>query len=98
MGYRVLKSKGKIVLVGVPKKGQNINIFSLPMHFGKTIVGSHGGDINPEEDIIRYLKLINNKSINLEKLISDYYDLKDINIAISKILGGEISGRIMIKF
>ena len=98
MGYRVLKSKGKIVLVGVPKKGQNINIFSLPMHFGKTIVGSHGGDINPEEDIIRYLKLINNKSINLEKLISDYYDLKDINIAISKILEGEISGRIMIEF
>ena len=98
MGYRVLKSKGKIVLVGVPKKGQNINIFSLPIHFGKTIVGSHGGDINPEEDIIRYLKLINNKSINLEKLISDYYDLKDINIAISKIVEGRISGRIMIKF
>ena len=98
MGYRVLKSKGKIVLVGVPKKGQNINIFSLPMHFGKTIVGSHGGNINPEEDIIRYLKLINNKSINLERLISDYYDLKEINIGISKILEGEISGRIMIKF
>ena len=44
------------------------------------------------------LKLINNKSINLERLISDYYDLKEINVGISKILEGEISGRIMIKF
>jgi len=98
LGYRVLKLKGKVVLVGVPKKGENINIFSLPMHFGKTIVGSHGGNINPEEDIIRYLKLINSKSINLERLISDYYDLKEINVGISKILDGEISGRIMIRF
>tara|TARA_B100000161_G_scaffold185148_1_gene133629 strand:+ start:281 stop:1327 length:1047 start_codon:yes stop_codon:yes gene_type:complete len=98
LGYRVLKLKGKVVLVGVPKKGENINIFSLPMHFGKTIVGSHGGNINPEEDIIRYLNLINSKSINLERLISDYYDLKEINVGISKILDGEISGRIMIKF
>ena len=68
------------------------------MHFGKTIVGSHGGNINPEEDIIRYLNLINSKSINLERLISDYYDLKEINVGISKILDGEISGRIMIRF
>tara|TARA_A100001011_G_scaffold394312_1_gene486390 strand:+ start:778 stop:1824 length:1047 start_codon:yes stop_codon:yes gene_type:complete len=98
MGYRVLKSNGKVVLVGVPKKGENINIFSLPIHFGKTIIGSHGGDINPAEDIPRYLKLINNKSINLERLISDYYDLKNINSSISKIIAGEISGRIMIKF
>ena len=98
MGYRVLKSKGKVVLVGVPKKGENINIFSLPIHFGKTLIGSHGGGINPEEDILRYLKLINQKSINLERLITDYYDLKDINNAISKIIEGDISGRIMIKF
>jgi len=98
LGYRVIKLKGKVVLVGVPQKGENINIFSLPIHFGKTIVGSHGGNINPEEDIIRYLKLINSKSINLERLISGYYDLKEINVGISKILEGEISGRIMIKF
>ena len=98
MGYKVLKSKGKVVLVGVPKKGENINIFSLPIHFGKTILGSHGGGISPEEDILRYLKLINHKSINLERLISDYYYLKDINNGISKLLKGDISGRIMIKF
>ena len=27
--------------------GENINIFSLPLHFGKTITGSFGGECNP---------------------------------------------------
>ncbi len=98
MGYKVTHPLGRLVLVGVPKKENNINIFSLPLHFGKTIVGSHGGNVSPEKDILRYLNLIKNKGIDLEKLISKYYDLKDINIGISELLEGKISGRVMIKF
>ena len=98
MGYKIINSKGRLVLVGVPKRGENINIFSLPLHFGKTITGSHGGNIKPEVDILRYLNLINHNSINLEKLISKYFNLKDINNGISQLEQGEISGRIMINF
>ena len=36
----------------------NISIFSLEMHFGKRLIGSHGGECNPEKDIPRYFKLI----------------------------------------
>ena len=32
-GYQLTKKDGKIILVGVPKLGQNINIYSLSMHF-----------------------------------------------------------------
>ena len=44
LGYEITSFKGKVVLVGVPRKGNNINIYSLPLHFGKTIIGSHGGE------------------------------------------------------
>ena len=49
---------------------QNINIFSLPLHFGKTIFGSHGGESNPNVDIPRYLNLIQEKNLQVDKLIN----------------------------
>ncbi|MDC3169370.1 zinc-binding dehydrogenase [Prochlorococcus sp. AH-716-E17] len=98
MGYKITDINGRVVLVGVPRIGNNINLFSLPLHFGKTILGSHGGDIKPEKDILRYLNLIKNREINLEILISQFCNLEDINFAISKLTKGEIPGRLMIKF
>ena len=98
MGYEITSSFGKVVLVGVPQSGKNINIFSLPLHFGKTIIGSYGGNIKPEKDIVKYLNLINNRKINLELLISEYYSLEYINNAISKLAAGEIAGRVMLSF
>ena len=98
MGYQITNIKGRVVLVGVPKIGHNINLFSLPLHFGKTILGSHGGEIKPERDILRYLNLIEQRKIDLEILISKICKLEDINIAITDLSEGKISGRVMIGF
>ena len=98
LGYNILKPQGKMVLVGVPKKGNNINIFSLPMHFGKSIIGSHGGETVPQIDIPRINKLYLEKRIKLKNLISKTYNLNDINTAISDIRNGNLSGRCLIKF
>ena len=87
-----------MVLVGVPKKGNNINIFSLPMHFGKSIIGSHGGETVPQIDIPRINKLYLEKRIKLKNLISKTYNLNEINTAISDIRNGLVSGRVSIKF
>ena len=97
LGYKLVSSNGRVILVGVPKKGNNINIFSLPLHFGKTIVGSHGGEVNPNKDILRYLKLHDQKLINFKSLITEKYDLNKINVAISKMKNGESAGRIIIE-
>src|SRR6185312_7294093 len=35
MGYAMTKPQGTVTLVGVPRKGNNVNLFSLPLHFGK---------------------------------------------------------------
>ena len=97
MGYELTGPKGRIVLVGVPRKGNSINIYSLPLHFGKTISGSHGGETIPNEDIPRYQKLFDAGRIQLKPLITDHFKLKEINTAIQKMRNGEIAGRCLIK-
>jgi S-(hydroxymethyl)glutathione dehydrogenase/alcohol dehydrogenase len=96
--YSLIKPQGKVVLVGVPKKGNNINIFSLPLHFGKTISGSHGGESLPQFDIPRYNNLFLSNRLKLKNLISKTYTLEDINSAIEEMRNGTISGRVIIKF
>lgn len=97
MGYKITKSRGHVVLVGVPRKGANINIYSLPLHFGKSISGSHGGETIPHEDIPRYQKLLNAGCIQLKSLITDHFELDEINDAIQKMRSGKIAGRCLIK-
>ena len=95
-GYELINNKGRVILVGVPPKDSHIKIYSLPLHFGKIILGSHGGECVPEVDIPRYLKLLANKKINFEGLITSRFSLKDINIAINTMKSGSSSGRIVI--
>ncbi len=97
-GYNTIKPTGKLILVGVPKQGNNISIYSLPMHFGKIIKGSHGGNAMPETDIPKYFNLFSMKNIDLAKLITREYNLDDINIAIDDMRNGTLAGRCMIKF
>ena len=96
-GYELINNEnGRLILVGVPKKGDNINIFSLPLHFGKKINGSFGGECIPDKDIPRYLKLLEIGKFNLKNLVTERYHLKDINIAIDRMSKGLSSGRILI--
>lgn len=96
LGYSLINNQGRLVLVGVPKVGANINIFSLPIHFGKKIIGSHGGESNPEKDIPRFLKLFNNGKSSFKDMVSRRFKLSDINEAITCFQNGSISGRIII--
>jgi S-(hydroxymethyl)glutathione dehydrogenase/alcohol dehydrogenase len=96
MGYQLATAQGRVTLVGVPKKGNNINIYSLPLHFGKSISGSHGGEAVPQVDIPRYQNLYRNERIKLRELITNYYRLDDINQAIADMRSGAVAGRCMI--
>ena len=97
-GYELINREGRLILVGVPKVGHNINIFSLPLHFGKTISGSFGGECNPSEDIPRYIKLLMKNKFCLDQIITERYQLKDINLAIERIKNGKTVGRVVIDF
>lgn len=96
MGYAITKAQGRVTLVGVPRKGNNINIYSLPLHFAKGLSGSHGGEAIPQTDIPRYHDLFRAGRIQLKNLITNFYTLDRINEAIAGVRSGEIAGRCMI--
>jgi S-(hydroxymethyl)glutathione dehydrogenase/alcohol dehydrogenase len=93
--YKLTNSEGKTVLVGVPTKGDNISIYSLPLHFNQVITGSHGGDAHPDIDIPRYIRLIQSGKMTLEGLITHEFKLESINEAIDLFRTG-VAGRIVI--
>lgn len=97
MGYELTKPRGRIVLVGVPPKGDNISLYSLPLHFGKKICGSHGGEAAPHQDIPRYADLYRHGRIKLKELVTDVFELEEVNEAIERMRSGEISGRCLLK-
>lgn len=97
MGYQLTKPQGRVTLVGVPRMGNNIGIYSLPLHFGKVLVGSHGGEAVPERDIPRYQGMFNAGRIKLREIITDSYGLQDINKAIQEMRDGTLAGRCLIR-
>ena len=94
--YELTQPSGKTILVGVPKANDNISIYSLPLHFNKTLTGSHGGEAVPHVDIPRYLKLLENGKMKLDGLITHEFPLHQINDAIELMKSGKAAGRILI--
>jgi Zn-dependent alcohol dehydrogenase len=96
--WKLAGSEGRVVLIGVPAKGNETKIHTLPLHFGKVITGTHGGDGNPSSDIPRYVKLHSAGKLMLDKLVTKEYRLDQINIALDEMRSGSLSGRCVIKF
>ena len=84
--------------MGVPRKGNDISIYSLPLHFGKVLSGSQGGETVPEQDIPRYHALFRAGRIKLRELLTNRYSLEQVNEAISGMRSGQVGGRCLIKF
>ena len=94
--YELTHPDGKTVCVGVPRKGDNISIYSLPLHFNKILTGSHGGDAVPDIEIPRYIRLIDAGKMTLEGLITHEFALEEINDALDLFRSGE-AGRILLR-
>ena len=94
--YELTHPDGKTILVGVPNKGDNISIYSLPLHFNKVLTGSHGGDAVPDLVIPRYIRLMESGNMTLDGLITHEFELDEINDALDLFRSGE-AGRIIVK-
>lgn len=96
---KYLSNKGRFILVGQPKPGQEIaipNAYSLFDGNGKTIKATQGGKTNPTEDIPRYVNLQKSGKLNFDRLVTHYFELDKINEAFELLKSGN-AGRIMIK-
>jgi len=93
--YNLTHPDGKTILVGVPNKGDNISIPSLPLHFNRVLTGSHGGGSVPDQDIPRIIRLIDAGKLNVEGLITHEFSLDNINEAVEVFRSGE-AGRVIL--
>jgi len=89
LAYDLTHPDGKTILVGVPKKGDNVSIYTLPLHFNKILTGSHGGDAIPDVDIPRYIRLMQSGKLTLEGLITHEFTLEEINDALDLFRKGD---------
>lgn len=93
--YNLTHADGKTILVGVPRKGDNVSIYTLPLHFKKVLRGSHGGDAEPHLEIPRYARLVQNGKLHLDGLVTHEFKLAQINEAIDVVRGGD-AGRVLV--
>ena len=52
-----LKERGLLAELSCPK-GDNVNIYTLPLHSKKVLKGSNGGSLVPNVEIPRFIRLM----------------------------------------
>jgi S-(hydroxymethyl)glutathione dehydrogenase/alcohol dehydrogenase len=96
--YELTGARGRTILGGVPEHGKDASIDTLPLHFGKVLTGSHGGEAEPAHDIPRYLRLMAAGRLDLRPLITERTHFDGINEAIERLRRGEVVGRCVVRF
>lgn len=94
--WDVTSTRGRTVLVGVPRAGERVRINTLPLHFEKRLVGSHGGAAEPADDIPRYLNLIRQGRLRLSEMITHTFTLDQVNDAVALMRAGG-AGRVILR-
>ena len=93
--YNLTSNTGRTIFAGVPDHRETITIDSFPLHFGRKVSGSHGGDTRPDVDIPRYIQLYKLGKLKLKEQITHRYTLDEINQALETVKRGE-AGRCVI--
>ena len=95
MAYKICSSNGRTVLIGVPDPKDPASIPTLPLHFGKKLIGSHGGSSKPHIDIPRIVRLVEQGKLDLSTIPLTERPLSEINDAIKDLRTG-VPGRQLI--
>ena len=97
-GYECLSQIGHLILLGVTPVGQRISIDPMPLHFGKVLTGSFGGNANPEIDIPMIQELVNSNLSHFDKYKFKNFKLNEINTAILELENNPNFSRALIDF
>ena len=82
---------GKVVVIGNAAHGSVVTVPTVEFNQGKSILGTWGGDTNPDQDFFGYQKEIEQRSEAFGKLMSQKFSLEDINIAIDKMRSRDVT-------
>ena len=93
-----LSEQGRCIFVSQPKENSSL-VITNPINFfstkGLCFKTTQAGGFDPDIDIPKYIKLYLNKIINVDNIITDFYNLEQTNEAVAKLMSGT-SGRIII--
>jgi S-(hydroxymethyl)glutathione dehydrogenase/alcohol dehydrogenase len=87
--YELTSKEGTCVLFGVIRFDQKVSLNTLPLHFGRTLTGSEGGQSQPHLDIPRYTQMMDEGVFHLDDFVSHRCKLEGVNSAISRMRSGE---------
>lgn len=96
--FESLNQMGNQILIGVPKFKQKAKFYTLDINLGKKLIGCKGGNFYPAKDILKYLKIMQDKKFGAKQLISREAQLKDLNDVFSDMRKNKIIGKCIINF
>lgn len=94
--FQCLAPKGLLVIAGNLPKGQTISIDPYEFIVGKRILGSWGGETNPDQDIPFYIEQYQGGRLPLERFITHRFPLQEINRAVEALEREERVVRVLI--
>jgi S-(hydroxymethyl)glutathione dehydrogenase/alcohol dehydrogenase len=86
---------GLCIIAGNLPQGEHISIDPFDLIKGKRIIGTWGGETQPDRDIPSYIDLYLSGKLQLDTLITNIYSLKQINQAFEDLNNGKV-GRSLI--
>lgn len=81
---------GRCVLFGVMPHDQRVSLHTLPLHFGRRLLGSEGGQSRPEIDIPRLLELHRSGIFDSSGFVTHRTGLAGINDLVAAMRRGEV--------
>ena len=94
----LLKPHGTAVIAGNPHKSASIKLDPFDFIYGKKLIGSWGGNTEPDLDFPKILALYKSGVLPIQNLISRRFTLRDINKAMRLLEKHESRGRMLIDF
>lgn len=86
---------GLCVLAGNLAHGGRMSIDPFDLIKGKRVIGTWGGETNPDRDILRYVRLYESGRLNLAAFITHEYPLDQINAAFDDLEAGRVGRAIV---
>jgi len=88
--FGLVSPLGRCIGMGVMPHDRKIAINTLPLHLGKTLRGSHGGESLPADDIPRLVRMMQAGVFDPRGFVSHRVTLPEVNDAIAQMRSGEV--------
>ena len=91
LAFKSIRTGGGLcVLAGNLPTGKTISIDPLDLIKGKRVIGTWGGETQPDKDIPMYLDLYRTGKLELSPFITQTYKLEEINQALEELEKGKL--------